>query len=113
MEKKGKKVRRQEGNNQAFQTQAISQADHQQPQTHVALPDEENVKRARDWVIENKNKQAGRCKEESICLLVIAIIIRQRESQIRNHCPNNPRPPANRWISGCSWRNRGLPAAWR
>ncbi len=54
MEKKEKKVRRQEGNNQAFQTQAISQADHQQPQTHVALPDEENVKRARDWVIENE-----------------------------------------------------------
>ena len=37
-----------------FRTQAISQPDHRQKKTGVALPDEANVKRARDWVIENE-----------------------------------------------------------
>lgn len=54
MEKKLKNIRKPEGNNQTFQTQAISQADHKQPRTGVALPDEANVKSARDWVIENE-----------------------------------------------------------
>ena len=38
----------------AFETQAISQADDLQPKTDVALPSDENVEQARDWVIENK-----------------------------------------------------------
>lgn len=38
----------------AYRTQAISQPDHRQDKTGVALPDEANVKRARDWVNENE-----------------------------------------------------------
>lgn len=34
-------------------TQAISQPDRRQKKTGVALPDDENVSRARNWVDEN------------------------------------------------------------
>ena len=37
-----------------FETQAISQADDVKKDTKVALPNEENVERARNWVNENK-----------------------------------------------------------
>lgn len=37
-----------------FETQAISQPDDRQEKTDVALPDTENVVRARNWIIENK-----------------------------------------------------------
>lgn len=38
----------------AYQTQAISQADHHQSKTNIAIPNDENVERAKDWVDENK-----------------------------------------------------------
>ena len=38
----------------AFETQAISQADKVQKKSGVALPSDENVERARNWVNENK-----------------------------------------------------------
>ncbi len=40
--------------NGTFVMSAISQKDHEQKDTKVALPSEHNVKRARDWVNENK-----------------------------------------------------------
>lgn len=40
--------------NGAFVTNAITQKDHIQQGTNVALPDEHNVKEARDWVDHNK-----------------------------------------------------------
>lgn len=36
-----------------FITQAISQPDRRQKKTGVAMPDDENVSRARNWVDEN------------------------------------------------------------
>ncbi len=39
--------------NDAYATQAISQPDRRQPKTGVAMPDDENVERARNWVDEN------------------------------------------------------------
>ncbi len=66
MDKKIKKVSGNKGNqgvltskipaksiNDEFSTQAISQPDKRQPKTGVALPDDENVERARNWVDEN------------------------------------------------------------
>lgn len=38
----------------AFRTQAISQPNARQDKTGVALPDEENVKIAKDWVTTNQ-----------------------------------------------------------
>ena len=38
----------------AYKTQAISQPDERQAKTHIAMPDEDNVSRARNWVDENK-----------------------------------------------------------
>lgn len=40
--------------NGSFIMSAISQKDHEQEGDNVALPSERNVKRARDWVNENK-----------------------------------------------------------
>lgn len=40
--------------NGTFIMSAISQKDHEQEGTDVALPSEQNVKRARDWVNHNE-----------------------------------------------------------
>lgn len=45
-------LKRQE--NGTFIMNAISQKDHEQEGTRVALPNEQNVKEARDWVNYNK-----------------------------------------------------------
>lgn len=37
-----------------YRTQAISQPNKRQKKTRVALPDEENVEAARQWIITNK-----------------------------------------------------------
>lgn len=50
-EKKAKISRKLPG---AFQTQAISQADHRQPKTDMAMPNDENVTEAHEWVNENQ-----------------------------------------------------------
>lgn len=38
----------------AYITQPISQADSRQPETDVALPNDENVARNRKWIEENQ-----------------------------------------------------------
>lgn len=40
--------------NDQYATQAISQPDKRQPKTGIAMPDEDNVERARNWVDENE-----------------------------------------------------------
>jgi len=48
---KPKKKKKQTG---AFETQPISQADARAHQTNVAIPNEQNVKRNKDWVDQNQ-----------------------------------------------------------
>jgi len=54
MRKQKKQARQTPLHIRAFATQPISQPDHRQERTGVALPEDENVQRNKDWVERNE-----------------------------------------------------------